>query len=82
MHASSLDVPTIYDDIMENLRVRYVITYLSSNAATSGPPRKIRVELIDPRTGDTLEIRDSNGKAVTARIFVQENYSPSSASGS
>ena len=79
---SDVAIPAIYDDIMENLRVRYVITYLSSNAATSGPPRKIRVELIDPRTGDTLEIRDSNGKAVTARIFVQENYNPSSASGS
>src|SRR3989442_5860961 len=79
---SDVAIPAIYDDIMENLRVRYVITYLSSNAATSGPPRKIRVELIDPRTGDTLKIRDSNGKAVTARIFVQENYSPSSASGS
>jgi len=74
---SDVEVAAIYDDIMENLRVRYVITYVSSNPATSGPPRKIRVELIDPKTGQPLKFRDSSGKPVTARLFVQESYSPS-----
>lgn len=69
-------IPAIYDDIMENLRLRYVITYVSSNAATSGPPRKLRVELIDPATGEPLRIRDSNGNPVQARVFIQDNYSP------
>jgi hypothetical protein len=62
---------------MENLRLRYVITYVSSNSATSGQPRKIRVELIDPKTGQPLTFRDANGKPVMARVFVQESYSPS-----
>lgn len=79
---SVVESPAIYDDIMENLRVRYVITYMSSNMAASGPPRQIRVELIDSRTGEPLKIRDSNGKAITARVFVQESYSPSTPSGS
>ena len=78
---SDVAIPAIYDDIMENLRVRYVVTYVSSNAAPSGPPRKIRVELIDPRTGETLKIRDSNGKPITARVFVPESYSPNITSG-
>jgi hypothetical protein len=67
-----LEIPAVYDDIMENLRLRYVITYVSSNVETSGPPRRIRVELIDPRTSEALRIRDSSGKAITARVFVQE----------
>jgi hypothetical protein len=40
------------------------------------------VELIDPETGQALKIRDSNGKLITARVFVQESYSPSSTTGS
>ena len=64
----------IYDDIMENLRLRYVIRYTSSNPATSGPPRNIRVELIDPQTGNPLKFQDSNGKPVSAKVFVQETY--------
>jgi Ca-activated chloride channel family protein len=78
---SDTELPAIYDDIMENLRLRYVVTYVSSNTATSGPPRKIRVDLIDPRTGEALKIRDSNGKLIAARVFVQETYSPKSAAG-
>jgi hypothetical protein len=79
---SGLEILAIYDDIMESLRVRYVIIYVSSNPATSGPPRQIRVELIDPGTGDPLKIRDSKGKPVAARVVVQESYSLSAAAGS
>jgi Ca-activated chloride channel homolog len=73
---SDIGIAAIYDDIMENLRMRYVITYVSSNKATSGAPRKIRVKLIDPKTGLALRIRDSNGRPVSARAYVQESYSP------
>jgi Ca-activated chloride channel family protein len=71
---TGLEIPAIYDDILENLRVRYVITYVSSNRATSGPPRQIRVELIDPQTGQPLKIHDSSGKLVAARVFVRQSY--------
>jgi len=78
---SDLEIPAVYDDIMENLRLRYVVTYVSSNAAESGPARQIHVELIDPQTGGPLKIRDSNGKAVTARVYVQESFSLNAGSG-
>jgi Ca-activated chloride channel family protein len=78
---SDADIPAIYDDIMENLRVRYVITYVSANAESAGPPRRIRVELIDPKTNEALRIRDLSGKAIAAKVFVQESYRPNSASG-
>jgi VWFA-related protein len=73
---SEVEVPAIYDDIMENLRIRYVITYVSSNPSQGGPPRNIRVELVDPKTGQPLKIRDAAGKVVSARVFVQQTYTP------
>jgi VWFA-related protein len=79
---SGIGIPAIYDDIMENLRLRYVVTYLSSNVDGSGRPHRIRVELIDPKTGEALKIRDSSGNAMAAKLRVQESYSPKSASGS
>ena len=76
---SDIEIPAIYDDIMENLRLRYVITYVSSNPGTSGPPRDIRVELVNPQTGDPLEVRDSNGHIIMPRLFVQKSYTPNAA---
>jgi VWFA-related protein len=76
MVKSEVEVPGIYDDIMENLRVRYVITYVSSNTNTIGPPRSIRIDLIDPATAGTLKIRDAAGKVIPAKVFVQATYSP------
>jgi Ca-activated chloride channel homolog len=76
---SDLEVPAIYDDLMENLRVRYVIRYVSSNTSTIGPPRNIRVELIDPATGGPLKIHDANGKIVAAKVYLQASYTPKSA---
>lgn len=78
---SKVEIPAIYDDIMENLRLRYVISYVSSNPAASGRPCKIRVELIEPKTGKPLTVLDSNGKPIAARVFVQESYNPAPASG-
>jgi VWFA-related protein len=74
MIQSDVDLPAVYDDIMENLRIRYVITYVSSNPSSAGPPRSIRVDLIDPKTGQALKIRD-------AKVYLQETFTPKSASG-
>jgi VWFA-related protein len=63
--SGTLDLSPTYDDIMENLRIRYVITYKSSNAGTA-IPHTVRIELVDPRTGKPLEIMDSQGRAVRA----------------
>jgi len=78
---SGIGIPAIYDNIMENLRLRYVVTYMSSNEDGLRRPRRIRVELIDPKTGEALKIRDSSGKAIAAKLLVQESYRPKSASG-
>lgn len=46
-----------------------------------GPPRNIRVELIDSKTGEPLKIHDSTGKLVAAKVYVQANYIPKNATG-
>jgi Ca-activated chloride channel family protein len=73
---STVDLSPTYDDIMENLRIRYVITYKSSSDATSSLPRTVRVELVNPKTGGPLEIVDSNGKTIRANVIAQDSYTP------
>jgi Ca-activated chloride channel family protein len=68
----------VYDDVMENLKVRYVITYKSNNRDANSQ-RTVRVELVDTQTGGPLVIRDANGRIVRASVILQENYVPSPA---
>ena len=71
-----LDIPAIYDDLMEHLRVRYVITYTSSGGHSGGSMRRVRVALVDPRTGGPLRVTDAAGKAIAARVSADASYTP------
>jgi VWFA-related protein len=73
---NTFDLAGMYDDMMENLRVRYVISYKSSTNADAKAPRTIRIELIDPKTGGPLRIVDANGKPIRANVIVQDSYVP------
>jgi Ca-activated chloride channel homolog len=73
---STLDLTAKYDDLMENLRLRYVITYRPSTHADLSLPRKVRVELVNPKTGGPLQIVDANGKTISASVIVQDTYTP------
>jgi Ca-activated chloride channel family protein len=77
---NTIDLSPIYDDVMENLKTRYVITYRSSTKDV-GTPRTVRVELVNPRTGAPLEIVDASGKPVHASVILQSTYLPNAASG-
>jgi VWFA-related protein len=75
--SSTIDVPGVYDDIMENLRVRYVVTYVSSEPPTNAAPRTVQVKLVDPKTDEPLRIADASGRRVAARVIAQATYTPS-----
>jgi hypothetical protein len=77
---SAFDLAGIYDDLMENLRVRYVITYKSGSDRDPDAPRSIRIELVDPSTGGPLKIVNANGKTINSKITVEDSYIPRSAS--
>jgi hypothetical protein len=74
--SSILDLARLYDDLMENLRVRYVISYRSSTSNPLDTPRTVRVELIDPTTNGPLQIIDTKGKVIRSKVIVENTYVP------
>ncbi len=76
---NTIDLSPIYDDVMENLKTRYVITYRSSTK-DGASARTVRVELVNPRTGAPLQIVDANGRPVHASVILQSSYLPNAAS--
>jgi len=78
--SSVMDLTAVYDDLMENLRVRYVITYRSTNTGPLDAARTVRVELADPKTNGPLEIVDANGKVIRSKVIVENSYVPNAAS--
>jgi Ca-activated chloride channel homolog len=74
---SLYDIAGPLDDLMENLRVRYVITYRSSTDANSAAPRSVRVELVEAKTGKTLKIVDADGHPVRTGVTAEGSYTPS-----
>jgi Ca-activated chloride channel homolog len=77
--SSSFDLAGVYDDLMENLRVRYVISYRSIGSESLDAARTVRVELVDPSTNGPLEIVDANGKVIRSTVVVENNYVPNAA---
>jgi hypothetical protein len=77
---NTIDLSGTYDDIMENLKVRYVITYKSSTHADPNVARTVRVALVSPSTGGPLQIVDANGRTLSAKVIVQDSYTPSAVS--
>jgi len=68
------EFPGIFAAIAQALRQKYTLTYQPSNQARDGTFRKIKVELIDPKTGQPLRIVDERGKPVKYRIIAKEGY--------
>jgi Ca-activated chloride channel family protein len=71
---STIDLSPIYDDIMENLKVRYVITYKSSQAGNPGAKHTVRVEVVNPTTGKPLEITDADGRPINPKAIAEGAY--------
>ncbi len=72
---NTVNLSPMYDDLMENLKVRYVLTYRSSNNLGPNSPRSVRVVLVDPKTGGPLHIVDEDGKPIPAVLTVTEAIS-------
>jgi VWFA-related protein len=72
--SSALNLSGVYDDVMENLRVRYLITYKSSTRGDLAAARSVRIVLADPKTGEP-----AGGKAARSNVLVESSYIPRSA---
>jgi VWFA-related protein len=74
--SDTVNLTATYDDLLENLKLRYVITYQSTSNKPLDSPRSIRIELVDPKTGGPLRIVDSRGQLVKVRLLFQDTYIP------
>jgi Ca-activated chloride channel homolog len=67
------EFPSIYQSISSSLRNQYSLTYKPSNQAKDGKFRKLKVELVDPQTGDALRISE-NGRPVKYTVVTKAGY--------
>lgn len=67
------EYPGIFQSIQAALRNQYSITYRPTNQTKDGTFRKIKVELVDPQTGQALRITEK-GKPVKYTIVTKSGY--------
>jgi len=68
------EFPGIFQAIAQSLRNQYSLAYQPSNQVRDGKFRKIKVELVNPATGEALRIVDENGKALKYSIIARAGY--------
>ena len=67
------EYPSIFQTIGSALRNQYSIAYQPSNKAKDGKFRKLKVELVDPQSGNALRISEG-GKPVKYSVVTKAGY--------
>jgi Ca-activated chloride channel family protein len=68
------EYPGIYQTISQALRNQYSIAYHPSNQAKDGKYRKIKVELVNPESGEALKIVDDKHKPIKYSVIAKGGY--------
>ena len=68
------EFPSIFRAIAESLRNQYALAYQPNNQARDGKFRKIKVELVNPQTGEALRITDQKGKPIKYTLIAKNGY--------
>ena len=68
------EFPSIFQAIANALRNQYTITYTPTNTARDGKFRGIKVELVNPATGEPLRITDQKGKPMKYSVMANKGY--------
>jgi VWFA-related protein len=68
------EFPNIFQAISYSLRNQYVITYSPTNQARDGKFREIKVELVNPATGEPLKVTNEKGKPIKYSINAKRGY--------
>ena len=56
------------------MRNQYQLAYQPANQARDGKYRKIKVELVNPATGEPLRIVDEKGKPMKYSVIAKAGY--------
>lgn len=68
------EFPSIFRAIADSLRNQYTLGYHPSNTARDGKYRRIRVDLVNPATGEPLRIVDEKGKPIKYSVVAKAGY--------
>lgn len=68
------EYPSIFGLIHEALRNQYSLAYVPTNTTRDGKFRKIKVDLVDPASGQPLRITDEKGKPMKYTIIAKSGY--------
>ena len=67
------EFPSIFQSVSAALRNQYSLTYQPSNQTKDGAFRKVKVELVDPQTGDAMKITEK-GKPIKYTVITKAGY--------
>lgn len=68
------EFPGIFGAISQSLRNQYALAYTPSNQERDGKFRKIKVELVNPATGEPLRVLDEKNKPIKYQIIAKSGY--------
>src|SRR5436305_963273 len=68
------EFPEDFADIAADIRNQYVLSYRPSNNKQDGSWRKVKVELVDPQTGQPLVVQDQHRKKLKYEIVARDGY--------
>jgi VWFA-related protein len=67
------ELPEIFNQISDDIRNQYSISYHPTNAKLDGTYRKLKVE-VQATDGGQLKVRDQKGKDVKTVVYTREGY--------
>lgn len=73
---ATIDTAAIFDDMIETLRVRYVITYVSPQPSAKAMARSVEVRVVDAAADASLRSPGSAVPQASARVIAQASYTP------
>jgi Ca-activated chloride channel homolog len=68
------EYPAVFQAIADAMRSQYSLSYHPSNIAKDGKYRHIKVELINPDTGEPLRITNEKSKPIKYQIIAKSGY--------
>ena len=75
------EYPAVFQAIDDAMRNQYSLSYHPSNIAKDGKYRHIKVELINPETGEPLRITNEKSKPIKYQIIAKSRLQRSTRSG-
>jgi VWFA-related protein len=68
------ELPEDFQDIASDIRNQYAISYHPTNSKQDGTWRKIKIDIVDPATGQPLIVQDQKKKKLKYQVLARDGY--------